>query len=80
MWEDWLIESALPKLTESSKGCAMYEDSAVKLFPGLAHPLAPKQPKEPLARVEIMGAIQEELLGRRILLSLPESEALLEML
>ena len=81
MWEVGLtVEDTLYKLLETLMSCEMYQDSAVKLFSGLAHPTAPKQPKESFSRVEGRGTMREGLLGQRILVSLLESKAPSEML
>jgi hypothetical protein len=61
-------------------GCEMYQDSAVKLFPGLAHPSTPKQTEESFARVEGRGTMREELLGQHILVSLLDPKAPSEIL
>ena len=74
------VENALYKLLEILMSCEMYQDSAVKLIPGLAHPWTPEQPKESFARVEGRGTMREELLGQRVLVSLLEPKAPLEML
>ena len=81
MWEVGLtVENTLYRLLETLMSCEMYQDSAVKLFPGLAHPTTPKQPKESFSRVEGRGTMREGLLGQRILVSLLEPKAPSEML
>ena len=81
MWEVALtVENTPYRLLETLMSCEMYQDSAVKLFPGLAHPTTPKQPKKSFPRVEGRGTMREGLLGQRILVSLLESKAPSEML
>ena len=81
MWEVGLtVENTLYRLLETLMDCEMHQDGAVKLFPGLAHPSTPKQPKESFARVEGRGTMREELLGQHILVSLLEPKVPSEML
>ena len=81
MWDVGLtVENTLYRLLETLMGCEMYQDSVVKLFSGLAHPTASKQPKESFSRVEGRGTMREGLLGQRILVSLLEPKAPSEML
>lgn len=81
MWEVGLtVENTVYRLLETLMSCGMYQDSAVKLFPGLAHPSTLKQPKESFARAEGRGTMREELLGQRILVSFLEPNAPSEIL